>query len=123
MLDPADCGPAFIALPQDIQEQACDYPTKFFEKTVHDIPRARPDKARVAEAIRLLKAAKRPLIIAGGGTRYSGAEAVVAQFALEHGIPITETIAGKSTVRMTTRPMRGPLGLSVLHLPTLSGRR
>ena len=45
MLDPADCGPAFIALPQDVQEMACDYPVKFFEKTVHDIPRARPDKA------------------------------------------------------------------------------
>ena len=97
MLDPADCGPAFIGLPQDIQEVAWDYPARFFDKTVHEIPRARPDRKRVAEALKLLKAAKRPLIIAGGGTRYSGAEEVVAQFALDHGIPITETIAGKST--------------------------
>lgn len=111
MLDPADCGPAFIGLPQDIQEVAWDYPTRFFERTVHDIPRARPDRKRVAEAIRLLKAAKRPLIIAGGGTRYSGAEEVVAQFALDHGIPLTETIAGKSTVPHDHPAYAGPIGI------------
>ncbi|MFT3987498.1 3D-(3,5/4)-trihydroxycyclohexane-1,2-dione acylhydrolase (decyclizing) [Aestuariivirga sp.] len=111
MLDPADCGPAFIALPQDIQEVAWDYPAKFFEKTVHNIPRARPDRTRVAEAITLLKSAKRPLIIAGGGTRYSGAEEAVAQFALEHGIPLTETIAGKSTVPHDHPAYAGPLGI------------
>lgn len=111
MLDPADCGPAFIGLPQDIQEVAWDYPAKFFERTVHDIPRARPDRKRVAEAIRLLKAAKRPLIIAGGGTRYSGAEEVVAQFALDHGIPLTETIAGKSTVPHDHPAYAGPIGI------------
>ena len=111
MLDPADCGPAFIALPQDIQEIAWDYPEKFFEKTVHESPRARPDRKRVAEAIRLLKAAKRPLIIAGGGTRYSGAEDAVAKFALEHGIPITETIAGKSSVPHNHPAYAGPIGI------------
>ena len=111
MLDPADCGPAFIALPQDIQEVAWDYPAKFFEKTVHDIPRARPDRQRLKEAIRLLKGAKRPLIIAGGGTRYSGAEEVVARFAVEHGIPVTETIAGKSTVPHDHPAYAGPIGI------------
>jgi 3D-(3,5/4)-trihydroxycyclohexane-1,2-dione acylhydrolase (decyclizing) len=111
MLDPADCGPAFIALPQDIQEVAWDYPVKFFDKTVHDVPRARPDRQRLAEAIRLLKAAKRPLIIAGGGTRYSGAEEVVARFAVDHGIPITETIAGKSTVPHDHPAHAGPIGI------------
>lgn len=111
MLDPADCGPAFIALPQDIQEVAWDYPAKFFEKTVHDVPRARPDRQRLKEAIRLLKGAKRPLIIAGGGTRYSGAEEVVARFAVEHGIPITETIAGKSTVPHDHPAYAGPIGI------------
>ena len=70
-----------------------------------------PDKGRVAEAIKLLKAAKRPLIIAGGGTRYSGAEEVVAKFALEHGIPITETIAGKSTVPHDHPAYAGPIGI------------
>jgi 3D-(3,5/4)-trihydroxycyclohexane-1,2-dione acylhydrolase (decyclizing) len=111
MLDPADCGPAFIALPQDVQEIACDYPQAFFAKTVHDIPRPRPDRKRVAEAIKLLKSAKRPLIIAGGGTRYSSAEDVVAKFALNHGIPLTETIAGKSTVTHDHPAYAGPVGI------------
>jgi 3D-(3,5/4)-trihydroxycyclohexane-1,2-dione acylhydrolase (decyclizing) len=111
MLDPADCGPAFIGLPQDIQEYACDYPARFFEKTVHEIPRARPDKRRIADAIKLLKSAKRPLIISGGGTRYSGAEDVLAAFAVEHGIPITETIAGKSTVAHDHPAYAGPIGI------------
>jgi 3D-(3,5/4)-trihydroxycyclohexane-1,2-dione acylhydrolase (decyclizing) len=111
MLDPADCGPAFIGLPQDIQEVAWDYPEKFFEKTVQESPRARPDRKRVAEAIRLLKAAKRPLIIAGGGARYSGAEDAVAKFALDHGIPIAETIAGKSSVPHDHPAYAGPIGI------------
>ncbi len=111
MLDPADCGPAFIGLPQDTQEIAWDYPAAFFEKTVHEIPRARPDRKRLAEAIGLLKKAKRPLIISGGGVRYSGAEEVVAQFAVAHGIPLTETIAGKSTVPHDHPAYAGPLGI------------
>ena len=78
---------------------------------MHEIPRARPDSERVAEAIALLKAAKRPLIIAGGGTRYSGAEDIVAQFAFDHGIPITETIAGKSTVPHDHPAYAGPIGI------------
>ncbi len=98
MLDPADCGPAFIGLPQDVQEIACDYPAAFFEPTLHDIPRPRPDRHRLAQAAALLKSAKRPLIISGGGVRYSGAEAELAAFAVEHGIPIAETIAGKGAL-------------------------
>jgi 3D-(3,5/4)-trihydroxycyclohexane-1,2-dione acylhydrolase (decyclizing) len=98
MLDPADCGPAFIGLPQDAQEIACDYPEAFFEPTVHDIPRPRPDRGRLAKAAALLKSAKRPLIISGGGVRYSGAEAELAAFAVEHGIPVAETIAGKGAM-------------------------
>src|SRR3954453_12904358 len=59
LLDPADCGPAFMALPQDVQEMAWDYPEAFFKPTVHAVPRPRPDRARLAEAVRLLKGAKR----------------------------------------------------------------
>ena len=77
LLDPADCGPAFIALPQDVQEMAWDYPEAFFEPTVHAIPRPRADKDRLAQALEILKSAKRPLIISGGGVRYSGAEDVL----------------------------------------------
>ncbi|MDH3581744.1 MAG: thiamine pyrophosphate-binding protein, partial [Hyphomicrobiales bacterium] len=111
MLDPADCGPAFLGLCQDTQEIAYDYPASFFEKTVHRIPRPRPDQGRIAEAAELLKTAKRPLIISGGGVRYSQAEAAVANFAQERGIPIAETIAGKSSVSHDHPAHVGPIGV------------
>ena len=111
MLDPADCGPAFIALPQDVQEFSCDYPEEFFEEKIHIIPRPRPDKDRLAEAIKLIKGAKRPLIISGGGVRYSGAEKLLGDLAIELGIPVTETIAGKSTLIHTHPAYAGPLGI------------
>lgn len=111
MLDPADCGPAFISLPQDIQEIACDYPEAFFEPVVHSIARNRPDVVKLAKAVELLKTAKKPLIIAGGGVRYSGAEELVAEFALSHGIPLSETVAGKSTVVHDHKAHVGPIGI------------
>ena len=111
LLDPADCGPAFIGLPQDVQEIAWDYPTAFFEPIVHTIPRLRADRERLAEAVRLLKSAKRPLIISGGGVRYSGAEAVLGRFAEEHGIPLAETIAGKGAVTHDHPAHVGPIGI------------
>jgi 3D-(3,5/4)-trihydroxycyclohexane-1,2-dione acylhydrolase (decyclizing) len=111
LLDPADCGPAFIALPQDVQEIAWDYPEGFFERTVHTVPRPRPDRSRLAEATRILKGAKRPLIISGGGVRYSGAEKVLGDFAERHGIPLTETIAGKGAVTHDHPAHVGPIGI------------
>lgn len=111
MLDPADCGPAFIALPQDVQEMAWDYPEALFAETVHAIPRPRPDLGRLAEAVAVLKAAKRPLIISGGGVRYSGAETVLADFAAKRGIPLCETIAGKGGVIHNDPVHVGPIGI------------
>ncbi|GLR52764.1 3D-(3,5/4)-trihydroxycyclohexane-1,2-dione acylhydrolase (decyclizing) [Shinella yambaruensis] len=111
MLDPADCGPAFLALPQDVQEIAWDYPESFFAPTVHKAPRPRPDRDSLAEAVRVLKAAKRPLIISGGGVRYSGAETALAAFAEKHGIPLCETIAGKGTVTHDHPAHVGPIGI------------
>jgi 3D-(3,5/4)-trihydroxycyclohexane-1,2-dione acylhydrolase (decyclizing) len=111
MLDPADCGPAFLALCQDTQEKAFDYPVAMFEPTLWHIPRPRPDRTRLEEAARLLKAAKRPLIIAGGGVRYSFAEERVADFALKHGVPVVETIAGKGTLTHHHEAHAGPLGI------------
>ena len=111
MLDPGDCGPAFIALPQDTQEIAFDYPQEFFEERVWTIPRPRADRDRVAEASALLKTAKKPLIIAGGGVRYSGAEEAVATFAAERGIPVVETIAGKGTLTHYDPVHCGPIGV------------
>ena len=111
MLDPADAGPAFIGLCQDTQELACDYPAAFFEPQVHSVPRARPDRGRIAAAAEKLRAAKRPLIIAGGGVRYSIAEAKVAAFAEARGIPLAETIAGKGGVTHDHPAHVGPVGV------------
>ncbi|MBY3002066.1 3D-(3,5/4)-trihydroxycyclohexane-1,2-dione acylhydrolase (decyclizing) [Rhizobium leguminosarum] len=111
MLDPADCGPAFIGLSQDTQEVAFDYPATFFEPTVWSIPRPRADRRKLAEAVALLKSAKKPLIISGGGVHYSLAEEKVAEFALKRGIPIVETIAGKGTLTHNHPAHAGPIGI------------
>lgn len=111
MLDPADCGPAFLALPQDVQEMAWDYPEAFFTETLHHIPRPRPDRDRLGEAVKLLQAAKRPLIISGGGVRYSGAERALAALAAARGIPLCETIAGKGAVVHEHPAHIGPIGI------------
>ncbi|MES2666874.1 MAG: 3D-(3,5/4)-trihydroxycyclohexane-1,2-dione acylhydrolase (decyclizing) [Pseudomonadota bacterium] len=111
MLDPADCGPAFIGLPQDTQELAFDYPEVFFEDRLWSIPRPRPDRAALAEAASLLKTARKPLIIAGGGVRYSGAETAVADLAAKYGIPVVETIAGKGGLTHYHPVHCGPIGI------------
>ncbi len=111
MLDPADCGPAFLALPQDTQELAFDYPEVFFDERVWTIPRPRADRKALADAAALLKTAKKPLIIAGGGVRYSGAEAAVARLAAERGIPVVETIAGKGGLTHHHPVHAGPIGI------------
>lgn len=111
MLDPADCGPAFLALPQDIQEIAFDYPAVFFEARTWSVPRPRPDRQKLAEAVALLKTAKKPILIAGGGVRYSLAEKAVAEFAIKHGIPIVETIAGKGGLTHYHPAHAGPIGI------------
>jgi 3D-(3,5/4)-trihydroxycyclohexane-1,2-dione acylhydrolase (decyclizing) len=111
MLDPADCGPAFIGLPQDTQELAFDYPAEFFEPRIWSIPRPRPDRKALAHAVSVLKTAKKPLIIAGGGVRYSGAEQALAEFAARRGIPVVETIAGKGGLTHYHPVHCGPIGI------------
>ncbi len=111
MLDPADCGPAFIGLAQDTQEVAFDYPEVFFEPRTWKIPRPRPDRDSVAAAAELLKSAKRPLIISGGGVRYSLAEDALADFAARRGIPMVETIAGKGALTHDHPVHAGPIGI------------
>ncbi len=99
LTDPADTGAVTIALPQDIQGYAFDYPVNFFKKQVWRIERQSPNAQRIAEAITLLKAAKRPYIIAGGGVHYSEAWDELVAFAETCGIPIGETHAGRGAVR------------------------
>jgi len=111
LLDPADCGPAFIGLPQDVQEQAWDYPEVFFAPKVWKIPRPRPDRDAVHTAAHCLKTAKKPLIISGGGVRYSLAEQELADFALKRGIPVVETIAGKGALVHEHPVHAGPIGI------------
>jgi 3D-(3,5/4)-trihydroxycyclohexane-1,2-dione acylhydrolase (decyclizing) len=112
MLDPADCGPAFIGLPQDVQGWTFDYPVSFFEDRVHRIRRQSPDVAEIADAAALLKGAKRPMIIAGGGVQYSGAVAELTRFAEAHSIPVVETIAGRANMLATHDLNIGPLGVT-----------
>lgn len=111
LLDPGDCGPAFIGVCQDVQEMAWDYPEEFFAPRLHLMPRPRRDRQLLARAAERLKQAKRPLIISGGGVRYSQAEAELAQFALAHGIPVVETIAGKGAFTHDDPIHCGPIGI------------
>ena len=112
MLDPADCGPAFIGLPQDVQGWTYDYPEVFFQKKVHRIRRQTPDQAEIADAVAALKSAKRPMIIAGGGVQYSRAVEELTAFAEKHQIPVVETIAGRANMLATHRLNIGPVGVT-----------
>ncbi|OAN79560.1 3D-(3,5/4)-trihydroxycyclohexane-1,2-dione acylhydrolase (decyclizing) [Jannaschia sp. EhC01] len=112
MLDPADCGPAFLGLPQDVQGWVYDYPEAFFARRVHRIRRQAPDAAEIADAAALLATAKRPMIIAGGGVQYAGAVAELTHFAESHNIPVVETIAGRANLLAENALNIGPLGVT-----------
>jgi 3D-(3,5/4)-trihydroxycyclohexane-1,2-dione acylhydrolase (decyclizing) len=112
MLDPADCGPAFIGLPQDVQAQAFDFPTAFFREHVHRLRRPGPDLEELGAAAGVVRVARRPLIIAGGGVRYSMAEHAVAAFAERHGVPVVETVAGRSSLPWDHPLQAGPIGVT-----------
>lgn len=111
MLDPADCGPTFLALPQDVQAQAFDCPLSFLEPTVHHIPRPRPDHEQIAAAAVALRGAKKPLLICGGGIHYSLATKQLAAFAEKHNMPVVETIAGRAALLHSHPNNAGPLGV------------
>lgn len=112
LTDAADVGPVTLALPQDVQAETYDFPDVLFEPVVHRITRARPDSRILAEAASALRSARRPLLILGGGVRYSGAGRLVLEFAQRHGIPITETTAGRTLVPHDHELYAGPLGIT-----------
>src|SRR5688572_5796237 len=93
LTDPAECGPATLAFPQDVQTESYDYPAEFFRRRVYRLRRIVPGKLELDAAVACLKKAKRPLIVAGGGVKYSLAETALAQFARAHAIPVAETQA------------------------------
>ena len=112
MLDPAECGPAFIGLPQDVQGWVWDYPDEFFAKRVHRIRRQSPDALEIADAAALLETAERPMIIAGGGIQYSRCVGEFTAFAEAHAIPVVETIAGRANM-LADHPLNiGPIGVT-----------
>ncbi|MFF8880362.1 3D-(3,5/4)-trihydroxycyclohexane-1,2-dione acylhydrolase (decyclizing) [Streptomyces flaveolus] len=97
--DPAETGAVTLALPQDVQAQAYDWPEEFFADRVWRVRRPAPDPAELAEAVRAVRAAERPLIVAGGGVHHSEAEEALKAFVDATGIPVASTQAGKGSLR------------------------
>ncbi len=98
LTDPADTGAVTIALPQDVEGEAYDYPVEFFKKRVHRIERRLPTKEAIKDAVEMIKSKKKPILICGGGVRYSEAADALRVFAEKFNIPFGETQAGKSAV-------------------------
>jgi 3D-(3,5/4)-trihydroxycyclohexane-1,2-dione acylhydrolase (decyclizing) len=112
LTDPAACGPVTLALCQDTQAEAYDYPESLFAEHIWVPRRTRPDARELAEATRLIAAAKRPLIVAGGGVHYSEATAELVAFAERHDIPVAETQAGKSALAFDHPLNMGAIGVT-----------
>ncbi|KTB64087.1 3D-(3,5/4)-trihydroxycyclohexane-1,2-dione hydrolase [Pseudomonas viridiflava ICMP 13104] len=98
LTDPAETGAVTLALPQDVQAEAYDYPDSFLQKRVHRIDRRPPSQAMLDDALTLLAGKRKPLLICGGGVRYSGAADALQAFAERFDIPFAETQAGKSAI-------------------------
>ncbi|UNO41942.1 3D-(3,5/4)-trihydroxycyclohexane-1,2-dione acylhydrolase (decyclizing) [Streptomyces sp. MST-110588] len=99
LADPAETGAVTLALPQDVQAEAHDWPREFFADRVWRVPRPAPDVRALADAVRTVRSARRPLIIAGGGIHHSRAEEALRAFADTTGIPVASTQAGKGSLR------------------------
>ena len=112
MTDPADCGPVTLALCQDVQAEAYDYPAAFFEPRTWHRRRPGPTRASWRAAAEAIAAARRPVIVAGGGVHYSGATDALRVFAESHSIPVVETQAGKSALPWDHELNLGPVGVT-----------
>src|SRR5579859_1587968 len=109
LTDPARTGAVTLALPQDVQTEAFDWPDELFAERVWHVPRPVPEPAALARAAAVIRSAARPLIVAGGGVIYSGATAQLQAFAEATGVPVAETQAGKGSLRYDH-----PLALSAI---------
>ncbi len=98
LTSPADTGAVTLCIPQDVQTEAFDYPIEMFEKRIWHVPRPRPDKNALMRATALIRSAKNPMIIAGGGIIYSEAETILREFVHSSGIPVGETFGGKGSL-------------------------
>jgi 3D-(3,5/4)-trihydroxycyclohexane-1,2-dione acylhydrolase (decyclizing) len=110
LVSPADTGAVTLALPQDVQAEAYDYPDEFLAKRVWHVERRPPDPAALARAIAAIRAAKKPLIVAGGGVIYACASEALRRFAEETGIPVAETQAGKGSLPYDHPSALGAIG-------------
>jgi 3D-(3,5/4)-trihydroxycyclohexane-1,2-dione acylhydrolase (decyclizing) len=112
LTDPADCGPVVLALPQDVQAEAFDYPSSMFEARIHVARKPRADSGALAQAVEWIRSARRPLIIVGGGVHYSGAFAALDAFASRLSIPCAETQAGKGALPWDHPLNAGAIGVT-----------
>lgn len=112
LTDPALCGPVTLALPQDVQTMAFDYPEEFFAPRSRRVRRIAADEAELAAAVHALRQSETPLIVAGGGVHYSLACEALASFAEAHGVPVAETQAGKGALPWDHASAVGALGVT-----------
>lgn len=112
LTSPAETGAIVLALPQDVQPEAYDFPAEFFEKRVWTIPRNRCDDRLLRKAVECIRAARKPVIIAGGGVIYSEATEALARFVAQTGIPVGETQAGKGSLNYDHPQALGAIGVT-----------
>ncbi|MFN0086022.1 MAG: 3D-(3,5/4)-trihydroxycyclohexane-1,2-dione acylhydrolase (decyclizing) [Blastocatellia bacterium] len=112
LTSPADTGAVTLALPQDVQTEAWEYPEALFERRVWHIPRQPAERAMIEQAARMIRAARRPMIVAGGGVLYSEAGGALAEFCRQTGIPVGETQAGKGSLAYDHPQNLGAIGVT-----------
>ncbi|GIN69598.1 3D-(3,5/4)-trihydroxycyclohexane-1,2-dione hydrolase [Bacillus sp. J14TS2] len=112
MTDPGKAGPATICIAQDVEGESYDYDEDFFKKRIHYLDRKVPVERELTRAVQLIKASKRPVILVGGGAKYSGARDILMSLSEKYNIPLVETQAGKATVESTFKNNLGGLGVT-----------
>ena len=112
LTDPAECGPVTLSICQDVQAEAYDYPASMFESKVWQMRRIRPDETELAEAIKVIRSSKKPMIIAGGGVLYADASQTLKDFVEKYQIPVAETQAGKSSLATSAELNMGAIGVT-----------
>ena len=112
MTSPAETGAVTLSMPQDVQTEALEYPSAFFEKRIWSVPRARGDAQAMRRAAEMIRAARQPLLIAGGGVIYSEASGALAEFAQHTGIAVAETQAGKGSLSFDHAQSIGAMGVT-----------
>ncbi|WP_046077737.1 3D-(3,5/4)-trihydroxycyclohexane-1,2-dione acylhydrolase (decyclizing) [Halomonas sp. HG01] len=112
LTDPVECGPVTLALPQDVQTMAFDFPEHFFDETLHRQRRQAADRDELADAIALIRQAKQPMVVAGGGVHYSGALAELDALVSTYHLPVGETQAGKGALPWDHEQNMGTIGVT-----------